>query len=159
MSTESENNIANTKFRNFSRRLKLKLDVGENMFQHITHFGIRLVLGTIFIVHGIGKLDPIFGNFLSQSGLPAEMQIPIALAEFVPGILLISGVLSRISSSILSVIMIWAIFYVKKASGLTGEMGIEFELILLASNMIVIVAGPGKISISYLVKKIPRFLH
>ncbi len=146
VSAESPNKVDDAKFH-------------ESKFHDITHFGIRLALGTIFIVHGIGKLDPMFGSFLPQMGLPAEMQIPIAIAELVPGILLIIGVLSRISSSLLSIIMLGAIFYVKKASSLTGEMGIEFELILLAANLAVIVTGPGKISVSHLAKKIPRFLH
>lgn len=131
----------------------------ENKFQHIAHFGLRLTLGTIFTMHGIGKLDPMFGSFLPQIGLPVEMQIPIALAELVPGILLIIGVLSRISSSLLAIVMLGAIFYVKKASSLSGEMGVEFELIMLATNLVVIITGPGKISISHLLKKIPRFLH
>ncbi|MEM3063976.1 MAG: DoxX family protein [Candidatus Nitrosotenuis sp.] len=131
----------------------------ESKLQHIAHFGIRLALGVIFIVHGIGKLDPMFGGFLSQIGLPSEMQIPIALAEIVPGMLVMCGVLSRISSSLLSIVLLGAIFYVKKASGLTGQTGVELELILLAANLAVIVTGPGKISVSHLAKKLPRFLH
>jgi len=37
--------------------------------------------------------------------------------------------------------------------------GIEFELILLASNLVIIVAGPGRISVAHAIKKLPRFLH
>ena len=47
--------------------------------------GMRVVIGVIFIAHGSGKFDPGFAGFLSGPlGLPAEMQIPIALAELVP---------------------------------------------------------------------------
>jgi putative oxidoreductase len=53
-------------------------------------------------------------------GLPVEMQIPIALAELIPGILLIIGVLSRLSTSLLSIIMLGAIVHVKGAQRLTG---------------------------------------
>lgn len=35
---------------------------------------------------------------ITHMGIPAEMQIPIALAEFIPGILLLIGVLTRISA-------------------------------------------------------------
>jgi len=87
------------------------------------------------------------------------MQIPIALAETITGILLIVGVLTRISSSILSIVMLGAIFYVKGASNLTGQGGYAIDLILLAANLVVIVAGPGRISIANIAKKIPRFLH
>ena len=68
--------------------------------------GLRSAIGVIFIVHGMGKFNPGFANFLPNMGLPPEMQIPIALAEVVPGILLIIGVFSRLSSALLSIIMI-----------------------------------------------------
>jgi putative oxidoreductase len=98
-------------------------------------------------------------GWLTSIGLPVELQIPIALAETIGGILLIVGVLSRISSSILSIIMLGAIFHVKGASNLVGEGGVALELMLLAGNLLIIVIGPGRASISNIVKKIPRFLH
>ena len=94
-----------------------------------------------------------------RQGIPAEMQIPIALAEFIPGILLIIGVLTRISASLISIVMLGAIFLVKGASSLTGEHGYEFDLILLAACLVVIVAGPGRVSLSYVFKKVPRVLQ
>jgi len=137
----------------------LDANIRESRLHDITHFGIRLVVGVIFIVHGSGKFNSGFVGFLSNIGLPAEMQIPIALAETVCGILLIIGVLSRISSSLLSIIMLGAIFHVKGAASLTGERGFEIDLILLAANLTVIAIGPGRVSLSHLVKKIPRFLQ
>lgn len=133
--------------------------IKESKFNDITHLGLRLAVGVIFIVHGTGKFNPGFVGFLSSQGLPAEMQIPIALAETVPGILLIIGVLNRISSSLLSIIMLGAIFHVKDAANLTGERGFEIDLILLAANLTIITMGPGRISLSHLVKKLPRALH
>lgn len=137
------------------------MDAGirESKFNDITHLGIRLAVGVIFLVHGMGKFNPGFAGFLSNLGLPAEMQIPIALAETVPGILLIVGVLNRISSSLLSIIMLGAIFHVKGAASLTGERGYELDLILLAANLAIITMGPGRISVAHAVKKLPRFLH
>ena len=85
------------------------------------------------------------------------MQIPMALAETIPGILLIIGVLTRISSSLLSIVMLGDIFYVKGATSLTGEKGFELDLTLLATCLVIIVAGPGRISISHVAKRIPRF--
>ena len=132
----------------------------ENRLVDIAFMGLRAAIGVIFIAHGTGKFGPGFVGFLTGPlGLPAEMQIPIALAETVPGILLIVGVLSRISASLLSIIMVGAIFYVKQASNLTGERAYELDLILLAACLVIIVAGPGRVSISHIVKKIPRFLH
>jgi len=131
----------------------------ENKLHDITHFGIRAAIGVIFIVEGSGKFSPGFAGFLTNIGLPVEMQIPIALAETIGGTLLIVGVLSRISSSILCIISLGAIFHVKGASNLVGEGGFDIDLILLAGCLIVIVAGPGRVSISHIAKKIPRFLQ
>ncbi len=133
--------------------------IKESKLHDITHFGIRAAIGVIFLVHGTGKFNPGFVGFLTNIGFPPEMQIPIALAESVSGILLLVGVLTRISSSILSIIMLGAIFHVKQAASLTGERGFEIDLILLAGCLATIVAGPGRVSISHIAKKIPRFLQ
>ncbi len=131
----------------------------ENKLHDITHFGIRAAIGVIFIVQGSGKFGPDMADFLTSIGLPVEMQFPIALAETIGGTLLIIGVLSRISSSILCIISLGAIFLVKGASNLVGEDGYAIDLMLLAGNLIIIVAGPGRVSISHIAKKIPRFLQ
>lgn len=125
----------------------------------IAHFGIRVAIGVIFIVHGTGKFNPGFAGWLASIGIPLEMQVPIALAESVTGIFLIIGVLTRISASIISIVMLGAIFYVKEAASLIGEGGYELDLILLAGCLAIIAAGPGRVSISHAAKKIPRFLQ
>lgn len=132
----------------------------DNKLIDIAFLGMRAAIGVIFIVHGTGKFNPGFVGFLTGPlGLPPEMQIPIALAETIPGILLIVGVLTRISASLLSIIMLGAIFYVKKAANLTGDGAYELDLILLASCLVIIVAGPGRASIAHVIKKLPRPIH
>ena len=134
-------------------------EIKEKVPNDVVFIGLRSAIGVIFIVHGIGKFNPGFSNFLSNIGLPVEMQIPIALSELVPGILLIIGVLSRLSVSLLSIIMLGAIFHVKGAQSLTGDMGVELDLILLASFLVIMIAGPGRISLAHIIKKLPRCLH
>jgi len=132
----------------------------ENKLHDIVFWGLRATIGAIFIVAGSGKFGPGFVSMLTGPlGLPAEMQIPIALAETIAGILLIIGVLTRISSSLLSIIMLGAIFYVKGASNFSGDGAYEYDLLLLAANLVIIVAGPGRISVAHVIKKMPRFLH
>ena len=135
-------------------------NLSQNKLHDIANMGMRAVIGVIFIVHGAGKFNEGFVGFLTGGlGFPAEMQIPIALAEMVPGILLLIGIFTRMSASLLSIIMLGAIFYVKQAGSLTGERGFELDLILLASCLVVIVAGPGRVSVSHVIKKPPRWLH
>jgi len=133
--------------------------IKANKLHDITHFGIRAAIAVIFIVNASGKFNPGFAEWLVSNGIPAEMQIPIALAELVSGTFLLVGVLSRISASLLSIIMLGAIFHVKGASNLTGEGGYQIDLILLAACLAIIAIGPGRVSISHLVKRIPRFLQ
>ena len=135
-------------------------NLSQNKLHDIANMGMRAAIGIIFIVHGAGKFNEGFVGFLTGGlGLPAEMQIPIALAEMVPGILLLIGIFTRMSASLLSIVMLGAIFYVKQAGSLTGERGFEIDLILLASCLVVIVAGPGRVSVSHVIKKLPRWLH
>ena len=134
-------------------------EIKSKILNDVVFMGLRSAIGVIFIVHGVAKFNPGFANFLPNMGLPPEMQIPIALAELIPGILLIVGVLSRFSASLLSIIMIGAIFHVKGAQSLTGDGGVELDLILLAASLVIVVAGPGRISISQVIKKLPRYIH
>ena len=131
----------------------------EFILNDIVHFGLRIVVGAIFISHSLGKFEPGFVGFLTNQGLPPELQFPIALAEFVPGVLLFIGGLTRISAALLSFVMLGAIFLVKGASKLTGQGGVELEVLLLIGCLVIVTIGPGRISISHLLKKVPRFLQ
>ncbi|EGG42827.1 DoxX family protein [Candidatus Nitrosarchaeum limnium SFB1] len=133
--------------------------IHQTKLNDITNWGIRASIGVVFIVQGSGKFNSGFANMLGNMGIPVEMQIPIALAEVIGGILLIVGVLSRISASLLAIIMLGAIFVVKGASNLTGNGGYAIDLLILAGVLMVITAGPGRISIAHIAKKLPRCLH
>ena len=135
-------------------------EIKEKILNDVVFLGLRLTMGVIFIIHGYGKFgNDGFVSWISSMGIPGELAIIIALAEVIPGILLIIGVLNRISASVISIIMVGAIFYVKGAQSMLLPDGIEFDLILLAVALVIIVAGPGRISLSQVIKKIPRCLH
>ena len=134
--------------------------IKENKFHDITHWGIRAAIGSIFIVHSLKKFDPSWQEWLIGVGLPPEMHIPIALAEFIGGILFIAGVLTRITGVIFAIISLGAIFHIRWESGFfVSQGGWEWDLVMLAGILSIIAAGPGRVSISHLVKKIPRYLQ
>lgn len=134
-------------------------EIREKILNDVVFMGLRSAVGVIFILHGMSKFNPGFANNLPNMGLPIEMQIPLALAELVPGILIIVGVLSRLSASLLAVVMLGAIFMIKGAKSITGQGGVELDLILLALVLVVMIVGPGRISIAQAIKKLPRCLH
>ena len=125
----------------------------------LSHFGLRIVAGILFIVHSIGKFDSGAGGFFSSIGLPAEMALLIGLLELIGGALLIAGVLTRIASSLLAIEMLGVMIYIKKIQAFSGKGGLELDLLAFVILLTIIVLGPGKISISHIIKKIPRFLQ
>jgi putative oxidoreductase len=131
-----------------------------NTLHDITHWGLRASIGAIFIVHSLKKFDPSWQEWLVGIGLPPEMQLPIALAELIGGIFLVVGVLTRITGAIFSIILLGAIFHIRWENGFfVSKGGWEWDLAMLAITLSIIVAGPGRISIAHIVKRIPRFLQ
>ena len=132
----------------------------NNVLHDITHWGISASIGAIFIIHSLKKFDPSWQEWLMSIGLPPEMQLPIALAELIGGILLIIGVLTRVTGSVFATILLGAIFHIRWENGFfVSKGGWEWDLVMLAAVLAIIVTGPGRISLSHLVKKIPRFLQ
>jgi putative oxidoreductase len=131
-----------------------------NVLHDITHWGIRASIGAIFIIHSLKKFDPSWQEWLISIGIPPEMQLPIALAELIGGVLLVVGILTRVTGSIFAVILLGAIFHIRWEKGFfVSQGGWEWDLVMLAAVLTIIAAGPGRVSISHLVKKIPRFLQ
>ena len=131
-----------------------------NVLHDITQWGLRASIGAIFIVHSLKKFDPSWQEWLISIGIPPEMQLPIALAELIGGILLVVGVLTRVTGAIFAVILLGAIFHIRWENGFfVSKGGWEWDLVMLAVVLAIITAGPGRISISHIVRKIPRFLQ
>ena len=140
--------------------MQVGANLSESILHDLAHWGIRAAIGVTFIVHSITKFDPSWQGWLIDMGLPPELQIPIALAELLGGIFLLVGILNRITASILAVITIGAIFMIRGIEEFfISKGGWEWDLMILAGELSIIVAGPGKISIAHLVKKIPRYLQ
>ena len=55
--------------------------------------------------------------------------------------------------------MLGAIFLVKGAENFTGRGGTELDILLLAGCLVIVAIGPGRISVSFILKKVPRFLQ
>ncbi|MDE1867272.1 MAG: DoxX family protein [Thaumarchaeota archaeon] len=137
----------------------MEASLRTHILHDLSHFGLRIVVGVFFMVHSQMKFGSGFGEFLSSLGLPSEMAVLIGLLELVGGALVVVGVLSRIASSLIAIDMLGAIVYVKKLKAFSGNQGIELELLAFIILLTIIVLGPGRISISHIAKKIPRFLQ
>jgi putative oxidoreductase len=130
--------------------------------QSLTALPLRLVAGLLFTAHGAQKLFAWFGGYgLEGTGQWMEsigltpgylMALMAGSAEFFGGLLLIIGFLTRPSSFVLAITMIFAIFSVHFDNGLfMSNNGYEFALTLLAISVSLILSGAGKHSVDNLV--------
>jgi putative oxidoreductase len=111
---------------------------------------IRVLAGIIFIAHGIPKLVNIPGtqHFFSHTmGFPPEMAVIIALLEVIGGFALLFGILTRISAILFIVEMIGSTLTAKLSKGFAS--GYDFDLLLLAVSVSLLLTGPGKPSIEW----------
>jgi putative oxidoreductase len=106
---------------------------------------LRVALGAIFLVHGIGKFEQInhVAQILTGLGIPFAQYIApgLALLEVVGGVCLILGIGTRILALLLAVVTAVAILKIKLAQGLRG--GYELELLMLVTLVSLMLSGAG----------------
>lgn len=119
---------------------------------------LRLVIGVVFIMHGAQKLFGAFGGggidgtgqFFGSLGLqPATFWAwVVALVEFVGGIALAIGLLSRWAGLLLAIDMAVAAIVVHIPNGFfVSNGGVELVLILFVASLFFVAYGGGKLSI------------
>jgi putative oxidoreductase len=119
----------------------------------------RVIVGIIMFAHGLQKLlggPANFGGALEGMGvpLPVLMAFVVTLVEVVGGLLLIIGLLSRLSALLLTIDLVVAILLVKLSIGLIAPpggpgAGAELDLALIAGLLVVLFAGPGRLSVDH----------
>lgn len=117
----------------------------------------RVVIGSIFIIHALLKLQYGVGGFarmLDNLNVPFANGFAwlITLAELIGGLALIVGAYTCLTSILLGLIMIAAIALVKIHVGLVAAPdsvipGAELDLAILSSLLLVFVFGPGNWSL------------
>jgi putative oxidoreductase len=124
---------------------------------------VRIMLAATFIYHGGQKLFGWFGGsgmhgfegFIGSLHLPllpaAVWAFMAAIAECIGGMALLPGFLSRFWALGLVVDMLVAI-YVRRSAGVTGT---ELEQALLVLAAMIVLAGPGIISVDALLFRKP----
>lgn len=124
---------------------------------------VRLVLGLVFFAHGAQKVFGWFGGsgfdatismFVQTLGIPAFLAVLAVLAEFLGGIGLMIGFLSRIGAFGIAVDMLVAVFLVHAPNGFfmnwTGNQqgeGFEYHLLAISMAVLITIRGAGAWSI------------
>ena len=123
---------------------------------------LRLALGIMIFPHGAQKVlgwfeGPGFSGTVEtfgQMGMPAFMVILIMAGEFLGGVALIVGFLTRIAAAGVGIIMIGALAMVHAQFGFfmnwfgqkQGE-GFEFHILALGIALALIILGGGRFSL------------
>jgi putative oxidoreductase len=129
----------------------------------------RLVLGVIFFIHGSQLALGWFGGygfsgtmhfFTTQLGIPAIFAALAILAQFLGGLGLIVGFLTRIAAFGIAATMLVAIIKIHMHVGFfmnwygtqKGE-GYEYHLLVLALCLLFMVKGAGALSVDGILSK------
>ena len=126
---------------------------------------LRLVLGVVFFAHGAQKLLGWFGGpgfsgtmglFTGYLHIPAPFALLAIAAEFLGGLGLIVGFLTRIAAFGITVNMLVAIATVHRSFGFfmnwTGTQkgeGFEYHLLVLAITAYLMIRGAGAFSVDH----------
>lgn len=115
---------------------------------------IRVVIGGLFIYHGIDKFDTGITNVegaFDGWGVPAPgLTAPlVAVVEIVAGAAFLLGIATRLAAIALALVLVGALVYVKADVGILGAAppGAEVDLAYLAGLVSVLLTGPGPISL------------
>ncbi len=111
---------------------------------------VRLMVAGEFLPSGIFSLRDPTGR-AQLNGVSPPLMVFVAVAEIAGSLGLIAGVLARAAALGLIAIMAGAIY--KKAfiwhTGYWGKgsMGWHYELMLVTMNFLIVLAGPGRLSL------------
>ena len=121
-----------------------------NQYSDVSFLVLRLVIAVIFIYHALPKLTSAKGMSLAM-GAPASMIFVLGIVEFVSSLGMIFGAYIQLAALLLAIVMIGAIYFKtmkwRVPFAAMDKTGWEFDLILLAANLFILVHGGGAVGI------------
>ena len=129
-----------------------------NRFQPLGALIMRLVLGVIMVAHGYGKVVPsgalyTFAHMVVHMHLPVWLGYLAALTEFVGGLLLLVGLLTRVVAIMMAIEMVVAILKVHLHGGLMGPNSFAFPLTCFALAQMLVFTGCGWLGLDDVVSR------
>lgn len=113
---------------------------------------VRLVVGSVFILHGAQKVFGLFGgsglngfaSWIASMGIPAFLGHIAAFSELLAGLMIFFGIATEIGALLVLPIMKVAIYFVHGKNGyFIQNEGYEYALNLLLLAVALIIGGPG----------------
>jgi putative oxidoreductase len=124
---------------------------------------IRVALGSVIFAHGAQKALGWFGGggwngtvgfFTTELGVPAFIAVLVILGEFLGGIGVVTGTLTRVAAAGIAIIMAGAVVMVHLPNGFfmnwygtqAGE-GFEYGILAITMALSLVVTGAGRFSV------------
>ncbi len=109
---------------------------------------LRIVVGVAFMFHGWGKIQHPLSWMGPKSDYPGWLQALAALSEFGGGLAWVIGLLTPLASfGILCTMAVAVRVHLEMGSPFVGEKSYELALVYLAVAFLILLAGPGKLSL------------
>lgn len=115
---------------------------------------LRVALGLLILLHGIGKLNGGIGFVtaaVAKAGLPSALGYLVYVGEIVAPLLLIAGAWTRVAALVVAVNMVVAVLLVHSGELLslskTGGWAIELQALYLGVALAVALLGAGRFSV------------
>ncbi|HET7340873.1 MAG TPA: DoxX family protein [Methylomirabilota bacterium] len=145
------------------------LDLLLGTYPSYSRLLVRVALGIVFLAHGGQKVFGWFGGpglkatiqmFQQHMKVPPPLTVIAALTELLGGLALLIGFLARPAAVGIIVVMLVAIAKVHgrhgfflNFSGTPGKgHGFEFNFVLIAMALCVLVGGAGALSVDHLLR-------
>ncbi|MCX6733377.1 MAG: DoxX family protein [Candidatus Peregrinibacteria bacterium] len=123
-----------------------------HQYGDIALFVLRVAVASVFVVHGMWKIEngKQMASNLGMSG-SGWFFVALGVAEFFGSLALLSGFLTQIAAIGLGVIMLGAIYFKGFKWGVKftahDKTGWEFDLVILAACIAILILGAGKIAL------------
>ena len=121
--------------------------------EHVAKLLLRVALGALILLHGIGKLnggiDSVLGA-VTQAGFPAALGYLVYVGEILAPLLLIGGAWTRPAALVVTINMVVAVLLVHLGQlaslAPTGGWAVELQACYLVMALAVALLGAGRFS-------------
>lgn len=123
---------------------------GMETERSLVYLGIRLILGLVFLYHGLGKIGSKFApweKYLSGFGYGNVWALVAAVSELLVAGCLLAGFFTRVAAVLGIIFMVFALFIADKHARFAGDDGSNYQIGIILLLFVLLASGPGDYSI------------
>ncbi len=115
---------------------------------------LRIAVGMIFLVHGLGKFKMWKMPASEQSsGAMSVMMKILSIVESLAGLAILVGYFTQLAAAVVGVVMFGALYFKifvwRTPFTAMDKTGWEFDFLILAASVALFLMGPGAVSVDW----------